>query len=551
MNGSMPLAVERQNRQHSGRALWPGVLALGLIALLALGAVLALVMAGGDGFGDPGPWRRVPGIVAFTLEQAMLSTALSLAAGMALALALSRHPRFAGRPMILALLAVPLALPALVAAIGLLALFGRAGLVSEIMVALGGERLIGIYGLSGILLGHVFFNMPLVARLMLQALDQIPADQWRLASQLGFSNRDRFRLVEWPVMRGQIAGIATLVFMLCVTSFTIVLILGGGPGATTLEVAIYQALRFDFAPDRAALLTLAQITLTVTAIVLFARAGKALPMEAALSVAPSSRARFEGSDRPAILGSLVIAAGIATVLLPLAAIIWRGLTSDLMRLLLDPAVWRAAGWSVALGSTAAVLATVLALALTSSRIADTEHLPQQYAEFLFDKSASLVLVFPPVVIGAGWFLLLYTRFDVFALAPVMVITVNAAMAMPFAMRVLRPGVDSNATRHDRLCQSLGINGWQRWRLIDWPVLRRPLTVAFVFAFALSLGDLGVIALFGSDAVQTLPRLLYNRLGAYRTGDAAGLALLLALACLGLMLLAERLRHDDTPGAIER
>ena len=42
--------------------------------------------------------------------------------------------------------------------------------------------------------------------------------------------------------------------------------------------------------------------------------------------------------------------------------------------------------------------------------------------------------------------------------------------------------------------------------------------------ALSLGDLGVIALFGSDAVQTLPYLLLARMGSYRTADAAGLAL---------------------------
>ena len=42
--------------------------------------------------------------------------------------------------------------------------------------------------------------------------------------------------------------------------------------------------------------------------------------------------------------------------------------------------------------------------------------------------------------------------------------------------------------------------------------------------ALSLGDLGVIALFGSDAVKTLPYLLLERMGSYRTADAAGLAL---------------------------
>jgi thiamine transport system permease protein len=64
--------------------------------------------------------------------------------------------------------------------------------------------------------------------------------------------------------------------------------------------------------------------------------------------------------------------------------------------------------------------------------------------------------------------------------------------------------------------------------------------------ALSLGDLGVIALFGSDAVQTLPYLLLARMGSYRTADAAGLALLLGLACLALMFLSARLARETKP-----
>jgi thiamine transport system permease protein len=64
--------------------------------------------------------------------------------------------------------------------------------------------------------------------------------------------------------------------------------------------------------------------------------------------------------------------------------------------------------------------------------------------------------------------------------------------------------------------------------------------------ALSLGDLGVIALFGSDSVQTLPYLVLARMGSYRTADAAGLALMLGLLCLALMLLASRLGKDPSP-----
>ena len=83
-----------------------------------------------------------------------------------------------------------------------------------------------------------------------------------MSASLGFSPLSTFRFIEWPVLARVIPGAAGLIFMLCVTSFTLVLIFGGGPAATTIEVAIYQALRFDFNPERAVSLALLQITVT-------------------------------------------------------------------------------------------------------------------------------------------------------------------------------------------------------------------------------------------------------------------------------------------------
>ena len=77
----------------------------------------------------------------------------------------------------------------------------------------------------------------------------------------------------------------------------------------------------------------------------------------------------------------------------------------------------------------------------------------------------------------------------------------------------------------------------------WLALTRAAALALAFAMALSLGDLGVIALFGSDQMQTLPYLLLARMGSYRTQDAAGLALILGLVCLLLVFLADRLGKE--------
>ena len=78
-------------------------------------------------------------------------------------------------------------------------------------------------------------------------------------------------------------------------------------------------------------------------------------------------------------------------------------------------------------------------------------------------------------------------------------------------------------------------------------MRGPLLTAFSFATALSLGDLGAVALFGSDGFITLPSLLYASLGSYRSTDAAGLSLILGLICFLLTLPSVRLEgtvHGD-------
>jgi thiamine transport system permease protein len=149
--------------------------------------------------------------------------------------------------------------------------------------------------------------------------------------------------------------------------------------------------------------------------------------------------------------------------------------------------------------------------------------------------SSLVLLVPTAVLATGWFLVLRAQGDVARYAAGVVVGINALMALPFAMRVLSPAFEAHRLRSARLADSLGIRGLARFRFIDWPVLRRPILTALSFAMALSLGDLGAVALFGSENLTTLPWLIYSRMGAYRNQDADGLALLLGLVCLMLAL----------------
>jgi len=529
--------------RFSDRRILAGLVALGAIALLLGGAFAGLLVEAGRNWSgavaafDPYLLR----VARFTLWQAALSTLLSVGPALFVARALYRQTAMPGRGFVLGLFAVPLALPAIVAALGILALYGRAGYFAGVMDWIGSEPWGGIYGLQGILIAHVFFNLPLATRLFVEALEATPADHTRLATQLGMGARASFRHIEWPALRAALPGVAALVFMLCVTSFTIVLTLGGGPRATTLEVAIYQALRFDFDPARAVMLTIAQVALTVIVVAAIARLGGTLTGEASLALSARrhiARGRVEnGLNIALILVALAFVAG------PMIATLLAGIEADLARLAGEARVQRAALTSLVFAMLSALLATALSLALVTARRALEQRRGTRepgLLEWLAGNGAALVLVVPPIVIGAGWFILLRHVAQPLAAAPFMVVAVNAVMAMPFVMRALRPAHDAAAARHDRLSASLGIAGWNRLRLIDLPPLRAPLMTGFAFAMALSLGDLGVIALFGSENVQTLPYLLLSRMGAYRTQDAAGLALFLAIICLALMFLTDRL-----------
>lgn len=513
--------------------LFVGLAIAKLVALGGWAAALAVVTD-----------RYILGVLQFTLFQASLSTALSILFAIPVARALARQRHFAGRIWLVRLLAVPMGLPALIGALGLIAVWGRQGIANQGLSFLGLSEPVSIYGLTGILIAHVFFNMPLACRFLLIGLERIPGEYWLMSASLGLRGRDVFRFIEWPVMRRILPGVAGLIFMLCATSFTLVLTLGGGPKATTLEVAIYQALRFDFEPPRAIGLALMQIA--VTAVILAVIALLPAPEDRGLTLGKPVR-RLDAARAGARLADTV-AIGVMLVFtaLPLTAVLVAGLRSDLMKLVAEPIVHEAALTSLVLSLSAGLIAVVSALAIVhAQQAAAGGGLLLRGFSLALAASWALVLLVPTIVLATGWFLMLLPTGDVGAFAAPLVAAINAAMALPFVVRLVGPAFREHRIRTGRLAASLGLSGWTRLRLIDWPGLRKPLLMGLSFAMALSLGDLGAVALFGSDNLMTLPWLVYSRMGNYRTADADGLALLLGLICLALTV-AGTLPRAETP-----
>lgn len=489
------------------------IAALALVSL-TLGPIAAVFFrAGGLSSLGPADFQAL----RFTLWQAFLSALFSTALAIPVARALARR-RFWGRGVLVSLLGAPFILPTIVAVMGLIAVFGQKGVVNAGLQLVGLPK-IDIYGLHGVLLAHVFFNLPLATRMLLQGWLAIPAERFRLAGALRLGPWAMFRVVEWPLIKRIAPGAFAVIFVICLTSFAVALTLGGGPKATTVELAIYQAMRFDFDLGRAAALALLQLALALVAGIVAWK----VSLTQGMGVGRDRQVpRWDGQSIGTRLSDglwLLLAAGF--LFAPLTAMVLKGLPG-LIELQGD--TWRAAAHSVMVALASTALCLIWALPLAHRR-----------GELL----SLAAIAMSPLVLGAGIFLMLRPYVNPFTMALPVTALVNALMALPFALRILRPDAEAVERDFGRLRATLRLTPLAWLRLVWLPRLRRPLGFAAGLTAALAMGDLGVIALFADPDRATLPLQVYRLMGAYRMEDAAGAALLLMGLSLSLFWLFDR------------
>jgi thiamine transport system permease protein len=498
---------------------------LGILALIVLAPMSSLLLLGGDGFSltEIANSQYMHRVLSFSLWQAFLSSLISVSLAVVVARALAHFGDFPLRNVLLKLFALPLVVPSVVVVMGIVSVYGSHG-----WIPLGRE----LYGLNGILLAHVFFNLPLAVRLLLPVWQAIPSPHWSLSEQLGFTQWQQWKYLEWPALRESLPAVALLVFMLCLSSFAVVLTLGGGPRSTTLEVAIYQSLRFDFDPPRAVFLALLQLGLCAVVAWLSSRFHKLPDVEITIA-----NTKIDTRLDRNWVNTATILLAIVFITLPLMAMAIDAIKGSVLEVLSSESLWQAAAFTLFIGLSASLVSVSAAwlLLATSSELALIGKIRKAS---LIEFSGSIVYLVPPLVIGTGLFVLMAPHLNVFDWAIPVVIVINAMMGLPFVMRTLGPAMRQSKMRYQRLSLSLAMSSWNRFKIVDWPLLRKPIGLSCALVAALSMGDLGVIALFGTPDTTTLPLLLYHQLAAYLIPQAAVTAAFLLAFCLLIFWLLE-------------
>ena len=492
-----------------------GLLPAAFLLILLVAPVCRLLLEGGAGalLGMVGTlwqddylrWR-----IVWTFVQAALTCVLALLLGLPVAWVLARYA-FAGRTLVLRLLMLPFVVPTLVAALGVLALWGPRGLLSSGL----GFHLQDTPWL--LLYGNLFFNLCVVVRAGVDALGQVSASRVAAARTLGATPWRAFWRVEWPAIAPWLASALCLVFLYCFSGFGLALILGGQRYGT-VEVEIYTLVAHELKLAEAGALALGMMVLNGGIAWLYALVEKRLAVPA--------RADAIALRRPAALGQRIAVAAALLVLLVFCA-------APLLAIVVRAALAGSAAWGVlledetrlALGNTLRFSLTALAL---STVLGLTHALAARHSVGL-RASAFLPFVVSPVTVAFG-LLLLYPQWT--ASLPLL-LAAYALLAYPFVAKAIGSALDSLPAHLEQAARTLGATPWRTFWRLTLPLIAPALRRGMAFAAATSLGEFAVTLFLSRPEWMTLTTLIYQRLG--RPG-AANLDAALVLACL-LMALA--------------
>lgn len=233
--------------------------ALGLCCALVLtftffpvGKILLSAFHGPDGYGfgavaarlfSPRVWSLAClagggrcGVAWNTLLLATLTASGCTLLGLAFALIVTRTD-FAAKKFLRVLTVLPIITPPFVIGLGLILLFGRAGVVNQFLeYAFGIPQTRWIYGLQGVLLAQIFAFTPIAFLVLIGVVQGISPSLEEAAQTLRADRWQTFRTISWPLMLPGLANAWLVAFIESVADFGNPIVLGGNFGVLSTEI---------------------------------------------------------------------------------------------------------------------------------------------------------------------------------------------------------------------------------------------------------------------------------------------------------------------------
>jgi len=144
------------------------------------------------------------------------------------------------KPIVEALIALPLVLPPTVLGFYLLTAFSPHTALGSLWISIVGEQF--VFSFSGILFGSIVYSLPFVIQPLLTGFSQLTKQTSMTIRTLGIRPLKGFIFVILPIIRPSIISAATLGFAHTLGEFGLILMIGGNiPGETqVVSIALFN-----------------------------------------------------------------------------------------------------------------------------------------------------------------------------------------------------------------------------------------------------------------------------------------------------------------------
>jgi thiamine transport system permease protein len=533
----------------------PGIIFLTLFFFVPLTMILARAFISSEGRLSLIPLIRTITdgntlrIIRFTLLQAFLSTLIALLMGLPGAYFLARTV-FPGKRLLKSLSVVPFVLPPILVVLGFVSAFGNNGILNRFLMSvfnLNQAPVQILYSLPGIVMAHGFYNFPVILRIVTAHWEGIDYRQEYAARIMGASHFHLLRTIIIPQLLPAVLSSMLLVFLFCFSSFAVIMVLGGGPSTTTIEVEIYRLARTALDLNGAGRLALIAASMTLFPFLLFSGKGKRIPFfgnPLPESVGKSSTGFWKKAAAVSYGTSMFI-----LVLLPLSGIVLNSFTApsgplgelhlslrwyrELLSLSPTRGALPAIAGTLMLASLTLLIVLPVATAFTLAVVRSGKAVSR-----LLNMTAAMPMMVSSIILGAGY-LALSAGFPSLSNSPLFIAAAHAAITFPFVFRSLVSvmyGIDGS---YRKAAISLGASPAKAFTDIELPLLEPALFTAAAFAFALSVGEMNATLTLSGGKFPTLPIAVYRLIGSYQFHAAAALGTILMMLCGAAFYLIER------------
>ena len=543
---------------------------VGLFSLYPLSTVLIAALQTGDGalslarlgarLVEPKLWTlacltgsgRQCGVAWSTLVLALLTATGTTLLGLAFALVATRS-NFRARPLLRALTVLPIITPPFVIGLALILIFGRAGLVNQLLSwAFDIAPARWIYGLPGVWLAQMFAFTPIAFLILIGVVQAVSPTLEEAAQTLRANRWVTFRSVSLPLMRPGLANAFLVGFIESIADFGNPIVLGGNYPVLSTEI-FFSVVGAQYDQGRAGTLAIVLLMLALGAFLVQRRivgrvrytalSGKG---DAGLPAAlPTGLRRLcLGVTLPwatltAMVYGIALIGGFAEIwgrdYTPTLRHYWKAFSVELTErgLLWTGGAWNSLWTTIELAAIAAPLTAGIGI-LTAYLIARQRFLGRTTFEF----ATMLSFAIPGTVIGVSYIF-------AFNVPPFELTGTGTILVICFLFRNMAVGVRSGIASMaqidaslDEASLTLGGRSAVTFRKIILPLLRPALVSALVYSFVRAMTTVSAIVFLVSAEYEMATTYIINRIinGDYGVAIAYGSVLIVLMA--GTILLIE-------------